>query len=309
VTLTYSGLISESPKNDPENTNQSTRQTGLSARLKNSISGIGKYVLLSVFVAVVVVPFVVGPTTSQRDQSVLLNELAIRFSQAASAAGTDDLSPLPSQAFAQGSPVAILEIPALGIKSVVIEGSSSSDTARAIGHYFGSSGLGQEGNAVLVGRSAAFGAEFKDLKSLKAGDKISVSTIQGKIEYLVDSNLEVPSTGPLSATTDNRLTLITGDPKLASTSMYSVTASLAGKPYVSYPQNPGWLATHPLGDRAFPIAQLVLLLGLVAMLGIGFRVALLYFSKVTIYSIFFPIFLAQSILVARVIFDFLPPVL
>ena len=277
--------------------------------LRNSISGLGKYVLLSVFAAVVVVPFVIGPTTSQRDQNVLLGELAIRFSQAASAAGTDDLSPLPTQAFAQGSPIAILEIPSLGIESVVIEGSTSRDTARAIGHYFGSSGPGQEGNSVLVGRSAAFGADFKNLKSLKDGDKITVSTIQGKSEYLVDRTLEVPVNGPLSATADNRLTLVTGDPKLASTSMYAITAGIVNKPYIAYPQNPGWLATHPLGNGSFPVAQLILTLTLIAILGIGFRVASKYFSKVTIYSVFLPIFLAQSILIARTIFDFLPPVL
>jgi sortase A len=305
VKLTSVEIDLDSRRFEP-NTSQTN---GFNSVLRNSISGLGKYVLLSIFAAVVVVPFVIGPTTSQRDQNVLLGELAIRFSQAASAAGTDDLSPLPSQAFAQGSPVAILEIPALGIESVVIEGSTSRDTARAIGHYFGSSGLGQEGNSVLVGRSAAFGAAFRNLKSLKDGDKITVSTIQGKTEYVVDRTLEVPANGPLSATADNRLTLVTGDPKLASTSMYAVTAGIVNKPYIAYPQNPGWLATHPLGNGSFPMAQLILLLALISVLGIGFRVATSYLSKVTIYSIFFSIFLAQSIVVARIIFDFLPPVL
>jgi LPXTG-site transpeptidase (sortase) family protein len=273
------------------------------------MQGLGKYVVLSVLAAVVIVPFLIGPTTSQRDQGVLADELSIRFAQAASAAGTDDLSPLPLQAFAQGSPVAVIEIAKLGIQSVVIEGSDSRDTARAIGHLFGTSGPGQEGNAVLVGRSAAFGAEFKDLKSLVDGDKISISTIQGKSEYVVNGALEIPVGGPLAATADNRLTLVTGDPILTSSSMLAVTASIVGSPYVPYPQNPGWLATHPLGDGSFPFAQLLLVLGLVAIIGIGFRISLLYFSKVTVYSIFFPIFLAQSLLAARIVFDFLPPVL
>ncbi len=282
---------------------------GLVPILRSSIQGLTKYVALSVLAAVVVVPFLIGPTTSQRDQNVLADELSIRFAQAASAAGTDDLSPLPLQAFAQGSPVAIIEIPKLGIQSVVIEGSSSRDTARAIGHLFGSSGPGQEGNAVLVGRSAAFGAEFKDLKSLVDGDKISISTIQGKSEYVVNSALEIPTDGPLAATSDNRLTLVTGEPILTSSSMLSVTAEIVGNPFIPYPQNPGWLATHPLGDESFPFAQLLLVLGLIALVGIGFRISLLFFSKVTVYSIFFPIFLAQSILTARIVFEFLPPVL
>jgi len=295
----------DSPKNASNNPDQSD----LSAILRSSIKGLGRYVLISILAAVVIVPFILGPTTSQRDQGVLAGELSTRFLQAASAAGTDDLSPLPLQAFAQGSPVAIIEIPKLGIESVVIEGSSSRDTARAIGHLFGSSGPGQEGNAVLVGRSAAFGADFKDLKTLTDGDKISISTIQGKSEYVVDSALEIPTGGPLAATSDNRLTLVTGDPILTSSSMLAVTASIVGNPFIPYPQNPGWLATHPLNDQSFPIAQLVLLLSVIAMIGIGFRISLLYFSKVTVYTIFFPIFVAQSVLAARVVFDFLPPVL
>ena len=298
-------IDSPESQGDPMN----SKPGGLGDNLRNSIAGLGRYVLLSVLTAVVVVPFLIGPTTSQRDQAVLVKELEIRFTQAASAAGTNDLSPLPSQAFAQGSPVAIVDIPSLGIQSVVIEGSSSRDTARGVGHLFGSSGPGQEGNAVLVGRSAAFGAVFKDIKSLNNGDKISISTIQGKSDYVVNTSLETPVGGPLAATTDNRLTLVTGDPKLASTSIYSVSASMESLPFITYPQNPGWLATHPLGDQSFPVAELLLLLVLLAVIGIGFRISSRYFSKVTVYSIFFPIFLAQSVLVARVIFDFLPPVI
>lgn len=144
---------------------------------------------------------------------------------------------------------------------------------------------------------------------LADGDKIMVSTIQGKAEYVVDNSLEIPLGGPLGASSDNRLTLVTGDPKLLTSSMLTVTATLTGSPYISYPQNPSWLATHPLGDNRFPLAQLVLLLTTVALIGIGFKISLLYFSRITVYSVFFPIFLAQSILTARVVFDLLPPVL
>jgi sortase A len=277
--------------------------------VRESISGIGKYVLLSLLTAVVIVPFLIGPSISQRDQGVLLNQLSERFNQAASASGSADLSPLPAQAFAQGSPIALVEIPKLGIQAVVVEGSSSRDTARGIGHLFGTSTPGQEGNSVLVGRSAAYGAVFKDLKSLENGDEIFVSTVQGRSSYVVESALESPIGGPLEETLDNRLTLVTGDPPVLSSSMYVVVAKMSGKPFVDYPQNPNWLATHPLGADSFPLAELVLLLALVAVIGIGFRVGLVYFSKTVVYSVFIPIFLAQSVLIARVVFDFLPPVL
>jgi hypothetical protein len=64
-----------------------------------------------------------------------------------------------------------------------------------------------------------------------------------------------------------------------------------------------------MGDDSFPVAELVLVLCVIAAVGVGFRIAKIYFSKVTVYAIFLPIFLAQSILVARVMFEFLPPVL
>ncbi len=299
--------VSETSTRKPESV--SSPQGSFSQVLRQSISGIGKYVLLSILAAMVIIPFLIGPSTYQRDQSALTKELAERFTQAASAAGTPDLSPLPSQAFAQGSPIAIVEIPKLGLQAIVVEGSSSIETARAIGHMFGTSGLGQEGNAILVGRSAAFGAPFKDLTSLESGDLILVSTIQGRSEYAVNTELEPLINGPLGASNDNRITLVTGNPKILASSMLAVTAVLTGKPYIDYPQNPSWLATHPMGDDSFPLAELVLVLCVIAAVGVGFRIAKMYFSKVTVYAIFLPIFLAQSILVARVLFEFLPPVL
>jgi sortase A len=270
-------------------------------------SGLARYVVLSIVAAIAIVPLLAGPTINERDKSVLANELAIRFAQAASALGTDDLSPLPVQAFEQGSPVAILEIPKLGMQEIVVEGSSGRDTARAVGHLFGSSGPGQEGNSVLVGRSISYGAPFRDIDELETGDEVILLTIQGKAKYVVDDNLEAPISGQMGQSSDSRLTLVTASPQSLASSLVVVTATLKEKPFVSFPQNPAWLATHPLSPSSFPIASLILILVSVFFVGLGHKFLKKFFSKSTVLAIFIPVFLAQSVLVARVLFDFLPP--
>jgi sortase A len=270
-------------------------------------SGLTRYVVLSVIAAIAIVPLLAGPTINERDKSVLAKELDLRFTQAASALGTEDLSPLPTQAFEQGSPVAILESPKIGLQELVVEGSSGRDTARAVGHLFGSSGPGQEGNTVLVGRSVSYGAPFKDINELETGDEVVLLTIQGKAKYIVDENLETPASGEMGQSSDNRLTLVTASPQSLASSLVIVTASLKEKPFVSFPQNPAWLATHPSSPSSFPVASLIAILVGVFFVGLGYKYLTKFFSKSTVLAIFIPVFLAQSILVARVLFDFIPP--
>jgi sortase A len=290
------------------------QQTSMEVKSKSTIPlaawprrSLFQYVVGVILAALVLVPFLAGPALYERDQSILASELKQILTQAATAANTEDLSPLPSQAFAAGTPIAVIEIPTIGLQDVVVEGSDSAQTAKAVGHLFGSSGLGQQGNAVLVGRRAAYGAPFMSINALKDGDKILLTTLQGRQEYVVDSTLVSADLGPLANTADNRLTLVTSTPEFAATSMLTVTAKLSGKPFVSYPQNAAWLATHPLGDSTLPISSLLVLLGLLVGLSFALRLVVGYFSKITVITVATPILLAQSVLVARLIFEFLPP--
>jgi sortase A len=290
-----------------ESSNQNPDPKKVSKSQTTWYSGLVRYVVLSIIAAIAIVPLLVGPTINERDKTVLAKELAARFAQAESALGTEDLSPLPSQAFEQGSPIAILEIPKLEVQEVVIEGSSGRDTARAVGHLFGSSGPGQEGNAVLIGRSVSYGAPFKDIGTLETGDEVVILTIQGKAKYIVDRNLESTATGYMGPSFDNRLTLITASPQSLASSLVVVTATLEEKPFVSYPQNPAWLATHPSSPSSFPIASLLVILVGVLFVGFGYKVVSKFFSRTTVLAIFIPVFLAQSVVLARILFDFLPP--
>ncbi|WP_240640644.1 sortase [Microbacterium sp. 10M-3C3] len=84
-----------------------------------------------------------------------------------------------------GAPVGILEIPRLGLYEIVVEGSSSAETAQGVGHERDSVLPGQSGVSKLLGRSAAFGGPFSGIQSLSPGDAITVRTGQGLQEFQV----------------------------------------------------------------------------------------------------------------------------
>lgn len=84
-----------------------------------------------------------------------------------------------------GAPVGILEIPSLGLHEVIVEGTSSAETAQGVGHQRDSILPGQAGVSFLQGRSGAFGGPFSGIQSLSPGDAITVRTGQGLQEFSV----------------------------------------------------------------------------------------------------------------------------
>lgn len=84
-----------------------------------------------------------------------------------------------------GSPVAYLEIPSIGVKEVVVEGTRASDLFSGPGHRRDSPLPGQPGVSVLLGRRASFGGPFARIHRLATGAVIHVTTGQGKFEYRV----------------------------------------------------------------------------------------------------------------------------
>jgi sortase A len=159
-----------------------------------------------------------------RSQRVLLTQFRALADQGP--ASTVDWQP------ALGQPIGILSIPRLGVSAVVVEGTSSSDTAEGPGHYAGSPLPGRPGNAVIAGRRASFGAPFSHLAELQQGDEIQVATGVGTFTYRVTGHaiIRPNDLDALNATTDNRLTLMTSDPKYRASGRLVVTASLLGLP-------------------------------------------------------------------------------
>jgi sortase A len=143
-------------------------------------------------VGVGLVVYQLGPVLQQRDQRGLLASFRLTLRQGAYAseglsAGTSNVESPPDE----GSPVAVLEIGAVRLQQVVVEGASSSQTVRGPGHVAGTAGLGQPGNSVVVGRRNSFGGPFGELASLARGDKIVATTKQGNSVYKVASVRDV----------------------------------------------------------------------------------------------------------------------
>jgi sortase A len=109
-----------------------------------------------------------------------------------------------------GTPVALLEIPAIHVHEVVGEGTTGEVLTMGPGHRRDTPLPGQAGTSVIVGREAAFGGPFKRLHDLHPGAKITVTTGLGRSTFRV---IDVryagdPEPRPLSSGA-GRLTLVT----------------------------------------------------------------------------------------------------
>jgi sortase A len=211
-------------------------------------------VVLAVFlVAVGAVVYGLGSLVHARDQRALMTTVRTEIASAAVEAKALDHVNLPTQPPALGAPVGVLAIPALGINQAVVEGVGSSQTVSGPGHVPGTAGLGQPGNAAVVGRNAAYGAPFGRLDQLKPGDRVLTATIEGQSIYVVRhvaratlgtsaAATGVSTTVALSTlyrpTHDNRLTLVTSASIAPwnTKQVVEVTAVMKGKPYPATPQ-------------------------------------------------------------------------
>lgn len=84
-----------------------------------------------------------------------------------------------------GSPMAYLEIPSIGVRQVILQGTSSGVMLDGPGHRLDSPFPGQSGTSVIMGRRASFGGPFLRLPDLKEGDQIRITTGQGESDYEV----------------------------------------------------------------------------------------------------------------------------
>jgi len=156
-----------------------------------------------------------SPLRHARDQQVsyasFRSDLAYAIAPIGSTANTGGLVPL-------GAPVALLQIPALGINEVVLEGSTSVVLMSGPGHMRNSVLPGQVGHSVVMGRATSFGGPFSAIGDLQPGTEFTAVTGQGEHTYKVTAirlNGEKPTA---LAPGEGRLTLVTaaGSPYLPS---------------------------------------------------------------------------------------------
>jgi sortase A len=175
--------------------------------------------------ALALVVFGFGPVFQDRVQRSLLREYRTEVDNAANGAGTGPLGANAApRAPELGSTVGILEVGDARIQQAVVEGVRSSDTRKGPGHVPGTAGLGQPGNAVVVGRRSGFGGPFADVGDLHKGNEIVVTTKQGQSVYAVTSVKHVSLHNPPAEGT-------TGTPSAAGTKQKDDTAGLVDTVY------------------------------------------------------------------------------
>jgi sortase A len=129
---------------------------------------------------------------------------------------------------ATGQPEAILDIPAIHLRQVVVKGTSATDLTLGPGFMVGTAPIGTRGNAVIAGRRTTAGAPFRQLLSLRAGDRFTAVTSYGNFGYeVIRVGIAAPgSRDPVSPSTKAELTLVTSNPPYLSTGRAYVVASL-----------------------------------------------------------------------------------
>lgn len=185
---------------------------------------------------------IVGHLQHSRDQQTAYDELRRQLALGVAPVGQRTYE---GKLLEPGAPVALLRIPALGLREVVAEGTASGVLMSGPGHRRDTPLPGQAGTSVIMGRQWAYGSPFNDLHRLPPGTEIRVTTGQGIATYRV---LAVRRAGdPLPPTLkegEGRLTLITADGgPYTPTGTIRVDAELTSDvmPAPPRPLAPGWI--------------------------------------------------------------------
>ena len=191
-----------------------------------------------------------------------------------------------------GAPVAVLDMPSIGISDlVVVEGTSPEDMMSGPGHLRNTPLPGQLGLSVVFGRRVTFGAPFARLGSLRPGDKITTITQQGKSVYKVVAVGD--SQHPVKDTSLNRLALLTTTSGSVPTYYLEVDADLVSTVHNGPVQMPaiGPSEQALAGDSGALVLTMVWGLALV-IVSVGAAVAAARWSPWPVYLIAAPAVLA-----------------
>jgi LPXTG-site transpeptidase (sortase) family protein len=113
---------------------------------------------------------------------------------------------------APGSPMAVLDIPELGLHAVVFEGTTSGILENGPGHLRDTQYPGQVGVSEIMGRAAAYGGPFGGIGQLRPGDVFTTTTGQGTARYRVLGLRRAHDREPAPlAAGHGRLILVTAD--------------------------------------------------------------------------------------------------
>jgi sortase A len=180
----------------------------------------GALVAAGLVVAGITAYRVIDPQAPAREQA-LQQQLATQWK----APTPEHAAPgVPAVTVHTGRPFALLRIPALGRdwKFAVVEGATLAQLSTGPGHVTGTQLPGQLGNFAVAAHDITAGNPFLHLKSLRAGEKIYVTTKYATYTYVVTGERVVRYTevsvlapvpgSPGATATSAHITLITCTP-------------------------------------------------------------------------------------------------
>jgi sortase A len=108
----------------------------------------------------------------------------------------------------EGDVIGEIQVPRLRLNAMVVQGDSTANLKRAVGHLTKSALPGEWGNVALAGHRDTF---FRPLRDIRLGDEIRFKTRERSFEYRVESIEVVAPTDirVLEAWTGHDLTLLT----------------------------------------------------------------------------------------------------
>jgi LPXTG-site transpeptidase (sortase) family protein len=117
-----------------------------------------------------------------------------------------------NKALRPGTSIAYLEIPSIGVRQVVLEGTTSGVLFDGPGHRRDSPFPGSVGTSVIMGRRATYGGPFSQIGDLEEGDAIRVTTGAGEFDYeVIGVRREGDPSPPVLESGEGRLLLMTAD--------------------------------------------------------------------------------------------------
>ena len=215
-------------------------------RLARVLGGIGRTMITAGTLILLFVAYQLWGTGIREAQAQdrLENQFKARMATTTTTASTTPETTPPSTAPPvpivenKGDVVGKIEMPTIDETAYVVEGVDVLDLQKGPGHYPNTPFPGQKGNAAIAGHRTTYGAPFADIDSLKVGDKITVTTVQGTFTYAVMAQddgsahrIVSPSqVDVLDDKGDNRLTLTACHPKYSASQRIVVNALLQGNP-------------------------------------------------------------------------------
>ncbi|MFP3461112.1 sortase [Arthrobacter globiformis] len=255
---------------------------------------------------------VVSPLQHATAQTRLYEQLRLTLSEGSAPLGQTDYE---GKLVVPGTPVALLSMPDLNIREVIVEGTAAPQTMDGVGHRRDTPLPGQPGTSVLMGRSGAFGGVFRDLARAQPGSKFTVTTGQGTATYEVIGQRRAGDTAPALPTgTEGRLTLITADgPAFMPNDVLRVDARLASKAFDKPAPVilPGSLpeAEQAMGQDTTDLFTLVLLLQLLILVSLAAVWSWTRWGKAETWLVFAPLLGAAALLTGTQINHLLPNLL